>query len=96
MTAYVSLLALLIFCLTVGLVLRLVHTLFLKKEVTVDALTQINNRQGFDKELQRHLKGQEDGKFTLVMVDVDDFKLFNDLYGHQIGDNVLKAGGPGA
>lgn len=53
-------------------------------------MTQINNRQGFDEELKRRLKGQEDGKFTLVMVDVDDFKLFNDLYGHQIGDKVLK------
>lgn len=63
---------------------------FLKKEATVDALTQINNRQGFDEELKRRLKGQEDGKFTLVMVDVDDFKLFNDLYGHQVGDMVLK------
>lgn len=86
----------LIFCLTVVLVLRLAHTRFLKKEAMVDALTQINDRLGFDEELKRCLKGQEDGKFTLVMVDVDDFKLFNDLYGHQIGDNVLKAGGPGA
>lgn len=90
MTAYVSLLALLIFCLTVVLVLRLAHTRFLRKKATVDALTQINNRLGFDEELKRRLKGQEDGKFTLVMVDVDDFKLFNDLYGHQIGDKVLK------
>ena len=75
MTAYVSLRALLIFCLTVVLVLRLAHTRFLKKEAMVDALTQINDRLGFDEELKRSLKGQEDGKFTLVMVDVDDFKI---------------------
>lgn len=83
-------LALLIFCLIAILVLRLAHMRFLKKKATVDALTQINNRLGFDEELKRRLKGQEDGKFTLVMVDVDDFKLFNDLYGHQVGDMVLK------
>lgn len=90
MTAYTALLALLIFCLITILVLRLGHMRFLKKEATVDALTQINNRLGFDEELKRRLKGQEDGKFTLVMIDVDDFKLFNDLYGHQVGDKVLK------
>ncbi len=90
MTAYVSLLALLIFCLKVVLVLCLAHTRFWKKEATVDALTQINNRLGFDEELKRRLKGQEDGKFTLAMVDVDNFKIFNDLYGHQVGDMILK------
>ena len=83
-------LSLLIVCLIAILVLHLAHMRFLKKKATVDALTQINNRLGFDEELKRRLKGQEDGKFTLVTVDVDDFKLFNDLYGHQVGDMVLK------
>lgn len=85
-----SLLALGIFCLAVALVRHQARTRLLKEEATVDPLTQINNRLGFNEQLKRSLKGQEGGKFTLVMVDVDDFKLFNDLYGHQIGDEVLK------
>lgn len=90
MTVYAALMALLIFCLLVILVMRLAHMRFFKKEATVDSLTQINNRLGFNEQLKRCLKGQEGGKYTLAMVDVDDFKLFNDLYGHQVGDKVLR------
>jgi hypothetical protein len=85
MTAYVSLLALLIFCLTVVLVLRLAHTRFLKKEATVDALNQINNRQGFDEELQRRLKGQEIAvKANFSMID-------NPLYGKLVYQTMTTA-----
>ncbi|WP_201336107.1 diguanylate cyclase domain-containing protein, partial [Lactobacillus nasalidis] len=62
----------------------------LKKEATMDALTQISNRLGFDQQLDRFLAEHEGASFTLAMIDVDDFKLFNDLYGHQVGDQVLK------
>lgn len=85
MTAYVSLLALLIFCLIVVLVLRLAHTRFLKKEATVDALTQINNRLGFDEELKRRLKGQEIAvKANFSMVD-------NPLYGKLVYQTMTMA-----
>lgn len=57
-----------------------------------DALTSINNRRAFDLELERRF-----GEWfrlgiplTLVMLDVDFFKKFNDKYGHQAGDEVLK------
>lgn len=57
-----------------------------------DALTGINNRRAFDTELERRF-----GEWfrlgiplSLIMVDVDFFKKFNDKYGHQAGDEVLK------
>lgn len=60
-------------------------------EVTSDALTGVLNRRGLDKELAvllEHAKGA--GAFSLLMVDIDHFKRFNDKYGHVIGDEVLK------
>lgn len=57
-----------------------------------DALTGMFNRRKFDEVLQiewnRALRsGQE---LTLLMVDADHFKKFNDTYGHQAGDQILK------
>ena len=56
-----------------------------------DALTGISNRRAFD----LHLGGRaelavEDHPNTLMILDIDHFKKFNDTYGHQIGDEVLK------
>jgi len=56
-----------------------------------DALTGIFNRQRFneelDKELKRFKRTQE--PLALVMFDIDHFKDFNDLHGHQVGDIIL-------
>ncbi|MDB1126270.1 GGDEF domain-containing protein [Vibrio algarum] len=51
----------------------------------VDQLTNIPGRRALDTEL-KHL-GK---KYTLAMLDVDHFKKFNDTYGHDTGDDVLK------
>lgn len=50
-----------------------------------DPLTQIPGRQALDQDL-KHI-GR---KFTVAMLDVDHFKKFNDTYGHDTGDDVLK------
>ncbi|ENM5934189.1 GGDEF domain-containing protein [Vibrio mimicus] len=50
-----------------------------------DPLTQIPGRQALDQDLKHIGK-----KFTLAMLDVDHFKKFNDTYGHDTGDDVLK------
>ncbi len=57
-----------------------------------DQLTGIANRRAFDQELNRRLKNfQASGTvFSVILLDVDHFKKFNDSYGHQAGDAVLR------
>ncbi|MBT6503213.1 MAG: diguanylate cyclase, partial [Deltaproteobacteria bacterium] len=58
----------------------------------LDGLTQIANRRSFDRGMQREWKRlrRETGVLSLIICDVDDFKAFNDTYGHQAGDNCLR------
>jgi diguanylate cyclase (GGDEF)-like protein/PAS domain S-box-containing protein len=60
---------------------------------TKDGLTGLGNRRHFDDMLQQEWRRAErDGApVSLVMMDVDNFKKFNDQYGHQAGDSCLKA-----
>ncbi|MQA99088.1 MAG: diguanylate cyclase [Actinobacteria bacterium] len=57
-----------------------------------DALTGVANRRVFELTLQKELaRSQRNGEpLTLLLVDVDHFKSFNDTHGHQEGDNALK------
>ena len=57
-----------------------------------DGLTQLANRRAFDRYLQeQHAVAQRHGRhLALVLMDVDHFKAYNDLYGHQAGDDCLK------
>ena len=57
-----------------------------------DPLTGMFNRMKFEELLQREIKRvQRSGEcFSLIMLDVDNFKAINDTYGHQAGDSVLK------
>ncbi|TDO73050.1 PAS domain S-box-containing protein/diguanylate cyclase (GGDEF)-like protein [Halanaerobium saccharolyticum] len=64
-----------------------------KERATRDGLTGILNRQHFfDSMNEEYFKALEnDVPLSLIMFDVDKFKLINDSYGHLIGDQVLKA-----
>jgi diguanylate cyclase (GGDEF)-like protein len=57
-----------------------------------DPLTGLKNRRSFDEHLQRAwMQAQRDGRTVAVlMIDVDEFKRYNDMYGHQAGDEALR------
>ena len=63
-----------------------------QREAMTDGLTGIPNRKFFDMNLRQALMdSMESGKaLSLLMLDIDFFKKFNDEHGHQIGDEVLK------
>lgn len=59
---------------------------------STDALTGIANRRTFEDALQREIarSGRNGEPVSLVMLDLDHFKVLNDTYGHQTGDDVLR------
>ena len=63
-----------------------------RKEALTDGLTGIANRKCFDEEIENKINDahNEDHKLCLLVIDIDYFKKFNDNYGHQVGDQVLK------
>jgi diguanylate cyclase (GGDEF)-like protein len=65
----------------------------LQRLSATDGLTGIANRRMYDELAIREWRRCERMKkpLALVMIDVDHFKLFNDKYGHQVGDECLKA-----
>jgi diguanylate cyclase (GGDEF)-like protein len=62
-----------------------------ERNAITDGLTGLYNRQFFDVSLRRELKrARRYGlAFSLVMMDLDDFKAVNDVYGHVVGDEAL-------
>ena len=64
----------------------------LRHEAMTDALTGVANRKLFDEEIRvTHTEAVEGGTpLSLLMIDIDHFKAFNDTHGHQVGDQVLR------
>ena len=65
---------------------------YLESLALVDSLTGILNRRGFDLHYDREWRRSARSKspLSLIMIDIDDFKLYNDHYGHLAGDDCLK------
>lgn len=63
-----------------------------RREALTDGLTGLSNRKAFDSEIERVVdEAKKSGAvFSLLMMDIDHFKSFNDNYGHQVGDQVLR------
>ncbi len=64
----------------------------LQQLVMTDSLTKLANRRRFDEELDKEWRrALRDGRMiSLVMIDIDSFKLYNDHYGHPQGDRCLQ------
>ena len=63
-----------------------------REEAMTDALTGVANRKRFDESMRKSrreadLKGEP---FSLIMCDIDHFKRFNDTWGHQTGDQIIR------
>lgn len=58
-----------------------------------DSLTGLANRRSFDETLDREWRRtlREGSQISLLLLDLDRFKEFNDYYGHQVGDDCLRA-----
>ena len=69
------------------------HRDMLENLSMLDGLTGISNRRRFDERLEVEWKRarRESSFLSLIMIDIDYFKAFNDHYGHQAGDDCLKS-----
>jgi len=64
----------------------------LEKLALLDNLTQLANRNYIEKEIQGRFEEKKrfNVPFGILFIDIDHFKKFNDIYGHDVGDDVLK------
>lgn len=62
------------------------------KLATTDGLTELYNHRYFQDTLRKQIDSSKryEQKFSLIILDIDFFKKFNDKYGHQVGDEVLR------
>jgi len=65
---------------------------FIRAEVEYDALTGIYNRRYFDETMERIISSlsRSESLLSMLMIDIDFFKRYNDTYGHVEGDRCLK------
>jgi diguanylate cyclase len=68
------------------------HLQQVRREAMTDALTLLANRKAFDEGLERACEEAERtaDPLTLAIIDIDHFKRFNDTWGHQTGDQVIR------
>ena len=62
----------------------------LHNQATRDVLTGLFNRRYLMDRLRRRVERQTDELFAIISIDVDHFKAFNDSYGHEAGDEILR------
>src|SRR5204862_4141678 len=65
----------------------------LEFQAQTDSLTGLWNHRSFHERLRQELvrSSSQHDTTTLVMIDIDDFKRVNDVFGHAVGDTVLSA-----
>lgn len=63
---------------------------YYRKKATTDSLTKLNNRSVLEERVPQLMDSSEEVSFGVIFMDIDDFKKFNDTYGHDTGDRVLE------
>ena len=68
------------------------HLEQVRRDATTDGLTKLANRRAFDDELAKACADADENgmPLTLAVLDIDHFKSFNDTWGHQTGDQVIR------
>lgn len=85
------------------IVLLLIYIIIIRKQLgaiqqklhhlsVTDELTEVYNRRYLISELEKYINKsrRHDTDFTLIFLDINDFKSINDTFGHSVGDNILK------
>lgn len=72
------------------LILQRIHDL--ETLALIDPLTQLSNRKHLESELHNSLQEMQryNLSFAILFIDIDNFKQFNDTYGHDVGDQILQ------
>lgn len=86
-TVVVNILMLLIGLIFMGIIVFGVRDLYIQHKANTDGLTGLLNKSAFLTQVKKHLRHANG---TLVIIDLDNFKKVNDLYGHDQGDAVLR------
>ncbi|HLK23129.1 MAG TPA: diguanylate cyclase [Caulobacteraceae bacterium] len=68
------------------------HLEQVRRDAAIDGLTNLANRKSFDETLKRACEAAraKSERLALAVLDIDHFKIFNDSWGHQTGDQVLR------
>jgi diguanylate cyclase len=61
-----------------------------KEQANTDSLTGLSNRRVFESIYDKFTENDQQPEISLIMMDIDKFKVFNDTHGHLMGDQVLK------